>query len=627
MQQRTRTIDLDRRAIDPDARTIKATLSTEQPVDRFGESEVLEHSTKAINFERASSGLPLLFAHDQRQPVGVAENIRLEGRELKATLRFSRSAKGDEVLRDVADGVLRHLSIGYRIDATENTPSGYRATRWTPMEASVVSVPADHHAQIGRSFITMDNERDDNMTRSQRRAAREAEIEHQAEAEREERAAVRAAKAERERIGLIRAAVNGLDIDDATVESWIENGRTIAECRGEIIEALKRRETPLNPRIDVPNTLAQRDRSSIWGSTRDTTDHQGARAAMIDGLLVRAGILKPKDAHRDAAQFASVSLLDLASQCLGRAGVSAGRTPDAILARMHTSSDFPYILANVANKSLQMGFENEPASHRVWVRTTEVLNFKTQSRVQRSEAPGLLAVAEGAEFTHGSFGERQEQYAISTYGRIFACTRQMLVNDDLQAFSTLPAAFGAAAARKEADAVYSVLTANAAMSDSVALFHTASHGNLAGTPTALSATSLGVARAAMRKQMGSGGLGYLNIIPRYLIVPAALETTAEILVASTVKVGGSNDEPNAEFVRSLSVVVDPRLDAASATAWYLAADPAQVDTVELGYLAGQRGVFVEEEHDFATDAWRFKARLDFGTKAIDWRGLYKNAGA
>ena len=622
MQQRTRTIDLDRRAIDPDARTIKATLSTEQPVDRFGESEVLEHSTKAINFERASSGLPLLFAHDQRQPVGVAENIRLEGRELKATLRFSRSAKGDEVLRDVADGVLRHLSIGYRIDATENTPSGYRATRWTPMEASVVSVPADHHAQIGRSF-TMDSERDTDtltLTRSQRRAAREAE-------EQQQRADQRAAIIERQRIGLIRAAVNGLDIDDATVEEMIESGEPITAFRSQIIEALKRRETPLNPRIDVPNTLAHRDRSSIWGSTRDTTDHQGARAAMIDGLLVRAGILKPKDAHRDAAQFASVSLLDLASQCLGRAGVSAGRTPDAILARMHTSSDFPYILANVANKSLQMGFENEPASHRVWVRTTEVRNFKTQSRVQRSEAPGLLAVAEGAEFTHGSFGERQEQYAISTYGRIFACTRQMLVNDDLQAFSTLPAAFGAAAARKEADAVYSVLTANAAMSDSVALFHTASHGNLAGTPTALSATSLGVARAAMRKQMGSGGLGYLNIIPRYLIVPAALETTAEILVASTVKVGGSNDEPNAEFVRSLSVVVDPRLDAASATAWYLAADPAQVDTVELGYLAGQRGVFVEEEHDFATDAWRFKARLDFGTKAIDWRGLYKNAGA
>lgn len=165
------------------------------------------------------------------------------------------------------------------------------------------------------------------------------------------------------------------------------------------------------------------------------------------------------------------------------------------------------------------------------------------------------------------------------------------------------------------------------MSDSAALFHAASHGNLTGTGTALSAASLGVARAAMRKQMGSAGLGFLNIIPRFLIVPAALETTAETLVASTVLVGASNVTPNAEFIRSLTVVVDPRLDASSTTAWYLAADSSQVDTVELGYLRGQRGVFVDDETDFNTDAMNLKARRDFGVKAIDWRGLHKNPGA
>ncbi len=75
------------------------------------------------------------------------------------------------------------------------------------------------------------------------------------------------------------------------------------------------------------------------------------------------------------------------------------------------------------------------------------------------------------------------------------------------------------------------------------------------------------------------------------------------------------------------MVVDPRLDTASATAWYLAASPTQVDTVETAYLAGQRGVFTETETGFEVDGMKIKARLDFGVKAIDWKGLYKNAGA
>lgn len=350
--------------------------------------------------------------------------------------------------------------------------------------------------------------------------------------------------------------------------------------------------------------------------------------AAADALLIRAG-LRVASPHPAARDLHGMSLADLARTCVSRSGRTLlGRDSiDSLVRAAHGTSDFPLLLANSANKALQMGFEAEPASHRAWVRTVEVNDFKTQSRVQRSEAPGLLEVLENGEFTYGTFGERQEQYAISTYGRIFQISRQAMINDDLGAFTTLPAAFGAAAARLEADKVYSVLTTNAEMSDSVALFHTATHGNLAGTPAALSATSLGVARAAMRKQMGQSGLGYLNVIPKFLIVPAALETAAEILVASTVKVGGSNPEPNAAFIRSLTVVVDPRLDAASATAWYLAADPAQIDTVELGYLRGQRGVFVEDEVDFNTDAMRLKARLDFGVKALDWRGLYKNAGA
>ena len=75
------------------------------------------------------------------------------------------------------------------------------------------------------------------------------------------------------------------------------------------------------------------------------------------------------------------------------------------------------------------------------------------------------------------------------------------------------------------------------------------------------------------------------------------------------------------------MVADPRLDAASATAWYLAASPAQIDHIIRAYLAGQGRPFVEQEVEFETDALNIKARLDLGVGVIDYRGLYRNPGA
>lgn len=119
----------------------------------------------------------------------------------------------------------------------------------------------------------------------------------------------------------------------------------------------------------------------------------------------------------------------------------------------------------------------------------------------------------------------------------------------------------------------------------------------------------------------------LNIVPRYLIIPAALEVTAEVLLASLVDPTKQNDTPNPSWIRNLELVVDPRLDEVSEKGWYLAADHNQVDTFEIAHLNGQRGVFTEEDNDFNTDNYRIKARLDFATQVIDWVGLIHNPGA
>jgi ATP-dependent Clp endopeptidase proteolytic subunit ClpP len=345
-------------------------------------------------------------------------------------------------------------------------------------------------------------------------------------------------------------------------------------------------------------------------------------AAASDALLQRAGLKvdKPHPAARDVSRM---SLQDMAESCISmRGGTIRDRTPGAVFKATHTTSDFPLLLANTANKAMMIGYENEPASHMAWVREVDAVDFKTMSRIARSEAPALLEVPEGAEYTQGSFSERREQYSLTTYGRYFECTRQMMVNDDLSAFTTLPAAFGQSARRKEADIVYAILTTNAAMSDSVELFH-ASHSNLSGVSASITVNGLSAARAAMRKQTGPAGVGVLNLIPRFLIVPAALEAVAESLIASLTDPASTNaNVKNPDFIRSLQLVVDPRLDAHSTTAWYLAASPSQVDTIEVARLDG-RGVVIDDDVDFMTGGFRLKATLDFAAKAIDWRGLYR----
>jgi hypothetical protein len=136
----------------------------------------------------------------------------------------------------------------------------------------------------------------------------------------------------------------------------------------------------------------------------------------------------------------------------------------------------------------------------------------------------------------------------------------------------------------------------------------------------------GAARAAMRSQKGPQGTP-LNLIPRFIAVPTALEMYMLQRVYPINLAAASATAVVPEWVRSLVPVVEPRLDANSTTAWYFIADPAQIDTIEYCYLEGQQGVYIETKQGFEVDGVEIKARMDFGAAAIDYRGLLKNAGA
>ena len=421
-------------------------------------------------------------------------------------------------------------------------------------------------------------------------------------------------KAERARIFEINAMAESFGVGKDSRDKWIENGTSVEEVRKEIMNKMMAEKD--NKPLPAPTTV------EVVADERDKF-----KAAAADALAIRCGLTVDKPAA-GSEELRGASLYDLAKESLIRSGAMP-RTSDRMevvrAALGNSSSDFPYLLANTANKSMMTAYELAPVTYPVWTKRGNLSDFKAATRHQISEFGALAEVQEGGEYKQTALSETKESIQLKKYGNIFSITREAVINDDLQALSDIPAKQGAAARFTVESFVYGILTANAALADGVALFEATTHKNLDGTGAALAVSSLGAAMAAMRLQKGLAGKQTLNISPAYLIVPASIETAALQLINSSVDPSKNNATPN-PFQNRLSVVTCPILDAASKTAWYLAAAPGFVDTVEVAFLNGQDMPYLEQKIGFQVDGMEFKVRMEFGAKALDYRGLYKNVG-
>lgn len=372
--------------------------------------------------------------------------------------------------------------------------------------------------------------------------------------------------------------------------------------------------------------IAGAHRVEAGGMDETKTYRDGAVASVLHRVNPSAHKLDER-----SQGFRGFDLGDLARDTLERAGKKTrgmSRAEIAIQA-LQTTSDFPNILENIVTKTLRMGYQSAARTFVPFSRQATLPDFKQISRAQLGGAPNLKRVLEGAEYEHGSIGDGAEKYAVQKYGRIVAISWETVINDDLDALTRIPQAFGASAAELESDIVYAILTGNPNMADSVALFH-GTHGNL-GTAAALKnaldptlANPLAEMRKLMTLQKGLEGQ-YITVRPRYLIVPPSLEEAA-LKITSANFVASKGVDQNV-FGPSMLAISEPRLEDASSTAWYAAAEPSNIDTIEYAYLEGHEGVFTETKNGFEVDGVQIKCRHVFGAKAIDHRGLFKNAGA
>ncbi len=386
-----------------EARTITCVVATATPVRRQDQRGAFDEVLDVRGADLAAfEGAHVLNGHAQGGVEGVIGSVQrawVEGDQLLAEVRFSSRPEVGGIVGDIAQGIIRGVSVGYEVeqwaDGESNGTRTRTATKWKPRELSFVTVPADPHAR----------------TRSH--DGGRAAINH----------SIR-------KLG-VRCGISNEAIDDL-----VDREASIEEARAEML-----------------NHMTNRSSVNIRTGQHQTLDDPQFRVhAMGEALHARSN---PRATPSGPArEFMGLSVPDIARETLRREGVAVTGlgAPTLIQRALHTTSDFSLILGDTVGRSLRDGYETTDGGIRMVARETTATDFRAKTRLMLDSAGiGLEKVNEAGEFKSGTMAEAVESYSLETFGKVFGISRQALVNDDVEAFTDLPRRLGQAAAAFEDD--------------------------------------------------------------------------------------------------------------------------------------------------------------------------------
>lgn len=359
-------------------------------------------------------------------------------------------------------------------------------------------------------------------------------------------------------------------------------------------------------------------RTPVVSLVRDERDTFRARAA--EGLLSRFTRQAPSAAARE---FAGMGLQAMIRECMSAAGVGNAHrlSGDDLFDRIrseHTTSDFPIILRDAANRRLAQRFAEFPPTWRAWAEELDVNDFREINTGDIGGFPPMKDKPESSSVRYGAVTEDGVTYRISTKSSGVELSREAIINDDLNAFARMLNDASQAGYNAVADAAYAQITANPVMQDGKTLFH-ADHKNLM-TASDLDEGSLGKAEALLIDQTNMDGNAIAPPQRLVLLVPSSRHIRARKL--ATAVTPDSQDNVGIYGGR-LTTVVDPRL-ASTTSSWYLATPDRPL--VEVAYLRGRRVPQLSSMEDFDTLGMKYRLIFDFAAKATSWRGIVKNPG-
>lgn len=316
-----RSFELNQRAINEEDRTIEIAFSSEAEVERGYGTEVLDHRSASVRLDRLNNGGAFLMEHNRNDQIGVVERAWIDDdKKGRAVVKFSKSARAEEIFQDVKDNIRRLVSVGYRIHEMDSEKmdggrESIRATDWEPYELSLVSIPADDSVGVGRGMENKTTENQNLKTEKMSEnndipsAPEQRSVEVINEAPRVDINAERhsAVSAERSRIANIQAVAEqakergiSLDVSKAVSEGVSADDfrqaafDKVCEKKAEFVPAdLSKSEKRDLGRFDLGTALrAHYSGAKLEGAEREIVE-EGIREAKNAGIGQSRGIMLP----------------------------------------------------------------------------------------------------------------------------------------------------------------------------------------------------------------------------------------------------------------------------------------------------------------------------------------------
>lgn len=618
---------------DEETRTATIVISTDADV---GDGFQLVHASEAIRWP--ARPLPADYDHKRTSEAiwGAVTNMSLERapdgtNQLVGTV----TVDGPPAAMDLALPRLRTGSARFSVDArvygwSETQGGLLMATDWEPQLVSLVAAGQDTAAVMrsdnniqGEPPMTDDNQAggapvDDQAPAAEAPAACPAPAAPEPAGEDVQRSAAD------ERLELVvrRAASEARLSEDAIQQILRDNrGKTQTDALMAVVRAHR-----LEIEAIAPTHAGHPARVAVTRDSGETLVR-----AFSDELERRAGLLTaPTEVGRQAV---GLTALEMARGYLQSRGVNTiGMSKNEVVARaFHSTSDFPKLFENVANKTLLAAYAEEPQTWRPLARQRNLPDFKSVSDLQLASQIVPEQILENGEYKSGTLTEGKATWKLSTYGKKISVTRAAIINDDLDSLSRVPDMLGRGCRLLESNMVWDLLTTGSngakVSLDGQDLFHSSHNNTATGAGTTISIGGMDKAKLKLRNQKDLAG-NRVNLAPAYLLVPTALETAALQFLyptgyAPTALTGNSGPNP---FAAGVQLIVEPRLDDDSTSVWYLTSSPNRVEMITFGYLAGEAGPTITTTEKRDPDGVELLVRMDFGCTLSDFRGFVRADG-
>lgn len=433
--------------------------------------------------------------------------------------------------------------------------------------------------------------------------------------------------AERARIEDLTARAKLLGIDDTTLKAAVDSGIDVPQALDQWTKKMATVNTPIVPGAPESDKFAQ---------------------VAEEVLMFRLG--QNKNISSSAQQLQHATLYDLAERSLRTRGIRTfgdrsviaeqalrggdtyhwadGRVMNAGAegGGYNRPGDFPNILSNIAGKMMAQAYEYAPTTYRRWTyRMPSVPDFKPKTIIGIGEFPEFPVIPDGDDWPGvQSPTEERAFIQVDKYGQEFSLTPVMIANDDLGAIEEAARDNVIASEMKLNRLCVNLLVGNAPAQDGVALFHSASHGNVVGSPAAPDAAQLAAMRLLLRSQRGLSNQRALNLTLYGLLVPEDLETDVQRLLSPSLTVVPTQDSNAQIFRGQVEWWVEPMIGENSATYYYGFANPNIARSIVYTHMQGFESVRQRTYFNDKNQCRIFQYESRYAAAVRDYRGVVQN---